>query len=647
MALSGTIVGSKTGYFGVEIDWSGKQSVELNYTDITAKVYITYWSINISGRTLKCTIDGTSYTASVGSINHYPNKNYRRLLATFTKKVDHDPDGSKIINISASFPFNLNSSSKGYVGTLSASSNVTLTTIPRAASIDKITNSSGSAISSIETGNSIRVYFTPKTTAYKYRITLKIGSAQKAQNSSSGASVSSTSQTYNSFSVAHSWLPSNETGTLICTLETLNGTTVIGSSTKTIYISVPKSIIPSISDVSASYLSAGNSIVDEWGVFVQGKSKATISVTGLSAGSGSSLSSCVIKGNCLPSNDMSISGSSASIETNVLSSTSLTYSIYVVDQRGRKSETKSITINPIGYSGVKVIELEAKRCDESGNLDSNGTYFKCSFYGLFCDVGGRNNINSLISGIYYKKSNDIEWELGHSIDNTTQDLIIGDGSFDIATEYDVMIQLYDTIGSYDSLIVKLAVAERTFNVAKYGNGLAIGQLSTVTDKNSDGLFEIGWNADFNKGLNIDGGLTLARKALIDVIYPVGSIYMSVNNVSPQSFFGGVWEQIKDKFLLSAGDTYSAGSTGGEATHTLTVSEMPSHEGHLETNTTNWNGNNNLYLPASVFSSYGTTPRGWATQATNEVVPAGENKGGGQAHNNMPPYLTVYVWKRIS
>lgn len=60
------------------------------------------------------------------------------------------------------------------------------------------------------------------------------------------------------------------------------------------------------------------------------------------------------------------------------------------------------------------------------------------------------------------------------------------------------------------------------------------------------------------------------------LYPVGSIYMSVNSTNPSNYFGGTWEQIKDRFLLACGSTYSNGSTGGETTHTLTVNEIPSH-----------------------------------------------------------------------
>lgn len=84
------------------------------------------------------------------------------------------------------------------------------------------------------------------------------------------------------------------------------------------------------------------------------------------------------------------------------------------------------------------------------------------------------------------------------------------------------------------------------------------------------------------------GLTFNNETIVeptnDIIlkmYPVGSIYLSVNNTNPQILFGGEWERIQDKFLLSAGSTYSAGSSGGSATHTLTVNELPSHN-HLFT-----------------------------------------------------------------
>lgn len=119
------------------------------------------------------------------------------------------------------------------------------------------------------------------------------------------------------------------------------------------------------------------------------------------------------------------------------------------------------------------------------------------------------------------------------------------------------------------------------------------------------------------------------------IYPVGSIYMSVNDVNPSTLFGGTWERIQDKFLLSAGNTYTAGDTGGSATVTLTENQMPSHRHniHYRTNVAA-SGNSGLWvLGGSTYSGKSTS--------TNDSA------GGGQAHNNMPPYLVVYVWKRIS
>ena len=63
---------------------------------------------------------------------------------------------------------------------------------------------------------------------------------------------------------------------------------------------------------------------------------------------------------------------------------------------------------------------------------------------------------------------------------------------------------------------------------------------------------------------------------MDLIYPVGSIYLSVGTTSPATLFGGTWVQLKDRFLIGAGNNYSNGATGGETSHTLTASELPSH-----------------------------------------------------------------------
>ena len=116
-------------------------------------------------------------------------------------------------------------------------------------------------------------------------------------------------------------------------------------------------------------------------------------------------------------------------------------------------------------------------------------------------------------------------------------------------------------------------------------------------------------------------------------FPIGYIYLSATSIDPSTYFGGKWEQIKDRFLLTAGSTYTAGKTGGSATHKLTVNEMPSHTHQY---LLSYGGND----PASGFN-YGNTLAGTFDASFSKSA------GWNQAHNNMPPYLVVYAWKRVS
>ena len=118
-------------------------------------------------------------------------------------------------------------------------------------------------------------------------------------------------------------------------------------------------------------------------------------------------------------------------------------------------------------------------------------------------------------------------------------------------------------------------------------------------------------------------------------YPIGSIFLAVNNLNPSTFFGGTWEQIKDRFLLCAGNSYTAGSTGGEATHKLTVAEMPSHN-HEAVSTSGSDRGLALYPFSMIQQNYRLAD-------ANVIRPT----GGNQPHNNMPPYLVVYAWKRVA
>ena len=149
----------------------------------------------------------------------------------------------------------------------------------------------------------------------------------------------------------------------------------------------------------------------------------------------------------------------------------------------------------------------------------------------------------------------------------------------------------------------------------------IGELPSAGTHNGAELLVISQSGDSKK------------TTIADLVYPVGSIYMSVNSTSPATLFGGTWTQIQDTFLLAAGSTYAAGATGGEATHTLTENEMPSHRHGAVFNVV---GTGDFFVVQGASRAGGTSPYAYSGYT-----------GGGAAHNNMPPYLAVYVWRRTA
>lgn len=179
-------------------------------------------------------------------------------------------------------------------------------------------------------------------------------------------------------------------------------------------------------------------------------------------------------------------------------------------------------------------------------------------------------------------------------------------------------------------------------------------------------------------------LPTSINSMLNKFYPIGAIYMSVNNTSPADLFGGQWMRISGRFLLAADTTYTAGSTGGAAKHTLTAAELPAHShslnnhthtvpAHTHAATTSSAGAHAHTLPrwkyatptaggsgylaqGSKDSSYTTSNAGAHTHnvtvankpAFNTAAASGNtgNTGSGTAFPTMPPYLAVYMWKRI-
>ena len=142
-------------------------------------------------------------------------------------------------------------------------------------------------------------------------------------------------------------------------------------------------------------------------------------------------------------------------------------------------------------------------------------------------------------------------------------------------------------------------------------------------------------AEIKSDIGVSGG-GADISTVLDKVYPIGSIYVSVSSANPKTLFGGTWVQIKDRFLLAAGMTYKAGATGGEATHTLTVDEIPNHQHVL------WYPNEGGEQSAAIGYPEAGSKNTWYAEASKTG-----GAGGGGAHNNMPPYLAVYIWKRTA
>jgi len=163
-----------------------------------------------------------------------------------------------------------------------------------------------------------------------------------------------------------------------------------------------------------------------------------------------------------------------------------------------------------------------------------------------------------------------------------------------------------------------------------------------------------FSLDSNGNLTVNSITTSGGGIDFDRIYPVGSVYISVSNTNPGTLFGGTWEAISGKFLLAQDTNHAAGTTGGEENVTLTLNQMPQHNhavtggdhshtaNFLEVRSRIYNQDSNdcarIYNASYDTQGRITTDNGSHSHTVSQV-------GANAPHNNMPPYLSVYMWKR--
>ena len=509
-----------------------------------------------------------------------------RTFASAVLKIAHTPDGSKSFTIS------------GFSGWIYASGNTyassqtfTLPTIPRASSV---------SCSTANIGSNATITINRASTSFTHTLTYSFGSL-------SGTIATKTSSTNISWTIPTTFygqIPNSKSGTGTITCDTYSGSTLIGSKSTSFTATVSESASkPTLSPTVSDSNSTTTALTGNSSKFIKYYSNASVA-TGAQA-----RNSATLKSQKITCGAKSITSASGTI--NAVESGSFTFS--ATDSRGY---TTTQTLNKTLIEYIKLT---------------------CSLNAGAPTTAGVATLK--ISGNYW------------------------DGTFGkVANTLTVQYRYKAQGGSYGSwTTVSATKSGNTYSATATISGLnyqttyvfqarAVDKLATInTDEQARRTTPI---FDWSKNdFNVNGTLKVNNKNIFDLIYPVGSFYISAKSTNPATLFGGTWEQIQGRFLLGRSSSYPVGSMGGEATHTLTENEMPSHKGHLSSGISGGapyeKGNYKGYLNSDIMTPYSDIGRGWNVYAGNEMHPASEAVGGGQAHNNMPPYLSVYIWKRTA
>ena len=523
MAITGSYSTSSGVNLNLVAYYSYEQDINTNNSDVTVTLKLRHsrlYGSTLSGSYLSVAGNSSNYSKS---ISYSSSTTTETTLATKTVPVSHNQNGNGVCNIKATFVFNGNYGGK-YIGTLTINKDLILNTIPRTSSITKIANSSGTAVSSIDSGSVVRVYWTPATTSYKYRIQCSVsGSTYTFPSTSTFYTPNSTSSYYASITTAHSWVPSKPSDTVSIKLYTYDssGNQIGDVKTSSFALNVPSSIIPKITSFTATVVDGKN------GVYVLGKSKVKLTVYAEKGDGAANISSYMFNGPNVNGQDSSVTkysnGTGYEITSGVLNyPNTLSYTVTVTDTRGRSVISPVISINVLPYSAPSISSITVQRCNETGVLDNNGTYAYVTVNSSYSTLNGNNTRTVVLSNS--SDSYATKTTIQATSDTSMSCAGVYGGSFSIGSEYTIRATITDT--AYASTASKDAIistAERPINFAKYGNGIAVGGMSSVTSASSDGLFEVNWDTNINANESISGNLTVNGSTTLNNLAVNGSL----------------------------------------------------------------------------------------------------------------------------
>lgn len=294
--------------------------------------------------------------------------------------------------------------------------------------------------------------------------------------------------------------------------------------------------------------------------------------------------------------------------------------------------------------GVYITDVQTQRCNAQGIALDDGEFVHVT--ATWRVDGAANTVVTAYASMSDATSSIVWTGTPSQTTKTGNDYLEGVSEW-ITTEvanadeqYSVEVSISESFNSLtDYRISIVATAFFTIDILAGGHGIAFGKPA-----NTEHLFEVdNMDVNFEQDVEIGGSLTINNTPILELVYPVGAIYMSTVSTSPAVLFGGTWERMTQRFLLGADDSgtsaanqnstavVGAGGTGGQAGVTLTTNQIPSHTHDI---------------------TYAQYNRGTGSSTTSALQYTGSTKtteatGGGQSHNNMPPFIAVYMWKRTA
>lgn len=584
MASSGSITGAYRGHT-LRADWSAVQNAAGNYSDVTVRHTL------VIGSAYSLNIASRTNSCSVGGVSQgytsgaINQKGGSVLLGTTVHRVSHDADGTKTAQLTDTF--NINATIDGTkVGSITASGSISLDRIARNATIV-------TANDFTDETNPTLTYSNPSSFACDVSIEFAGGSITRA-GAASGASGSYTMQlTDSERATLRNASKNSQTLKVTYALKTtIDGTAYYSRADRKMNVvnAAPELGAVSYEDTNAATVA----VTGDKSRIIQNNSTLTVNVPAATAKKGATIASYTI---ALGGVSKTVTSSGAVSLGAVDVSYSQELTVTATDSRGfTASQSVQVTVDDYS-SPTAVIDMH-----RLNNFEPE-TYLTA--HARYSYLNGKNSVTITAK---FKKISDSAYGTPIELEDSIQSTVTCDRD----SAYDFVVTIADKLETTDYNLT-LGKGIPSFFVDTKKSSVGVNCLPSQSD-----VLQLG-----------DSAWLTAQGA-----YPVGAIYLSVTDVNPAALFGGTWERIGGRFLLGADSTYAAGSTGGEATNQLTTAEMPSHNHTLDNHNTTGGTTSFMTVQANDKKGYSGNVNTLYT-------------GGNQPHNNMPPYLAVYMWKRTA